>query len=161
MKVTVHFEQPGAKPAAVFEMMTDRAFQEQKCVETGALNYTVEIDGAHVRTLRQMPADGLPDYVKNLVRDGIRVQEQFDWSEPDSGGGRVARMDVRFLGQPLVMTGTLRIDPAGAGTVVLLDGDLKAGIPILGAKIEAAAEPLIKQAMRIERDLGRRWLAAG
>ena len=48
----------------------------------------------------------------------------------------------------------------GLGTRIDLDGDLKAKIPLLGGKIEKAAEGPILGAIEKEQEVGTAWLAA-
>ncbi len=163
MKVTANLSQPGGDPAAVFAMLTDRSFQQQKCAATGALSSTVTVEvvqgRTRVTTSRQMPTDGLPDFARALVHAPITVEEIYDWDEPAPDGSRTAVTTVSFVGQPLRMTGTLTLRPVGEGTEGVLSGELKAAIPLFGGKIEAATEPVIRAAAQIEQDLGRSWLA--
>ena len=43
------------------------------------------------------------------------------------------------------MKGTLRLEPSDAGTTLVLKGDVKAGIPLVGGKIEGfASDQIIK-----------------
>jgi hypothetical protein len=57
------------------------------------------------------------------------------------------------------MTGTLRMAPGGSGTRIDVDGDLKAKIPLLGGKVEKAAEQPILSAIDKEQEVGTAWLA--
>ncbi len=163
MKVTATLSQPDDDPAAVFAMMIDRTFQEQKCAASGALSYSVDIGGTAdqpiVRTVRKLPSDGLPDFVRAMVRDGITVEETYTWAAAEPNDARSADVVVSFVGQPLKMTGTFQLRPDGSGTGGELRGDLRAGIPLFGGRIESATEPVIVKAVELEQDLGRTWLA--
>ena len=162
MKVTAALSQPDDGPIAVFAMMIDPKFQEQKCAASEALSYSVDVSGPTehpiVRTVRKLPTDGLPEFVKAMVRDGITVEETYTWTAAEPDGTRVADVVVSFVGQPLKMTGTFTLRPAGAGTRGDLVGDLRAGIPLFGGRIETATEPVIVKALELEQDLGRAWL---
>jgi hypothetical protein len=57
------------------------------------------------------------------------------------------------------LTGSLWLGLHDGGTLHAVDGDLKASVPLLGGKIEKAAEPAIRSAMRVEERTGRAWLA--
>ena len=57
------------------------------------------------------------------------------------------------------MNGTVRLGPAGSGTRIDVDGDLKAKIPLLGGKVEKAAEGPILGAIEKEQEVGTAWLA--
>ena len=51
------------------------------------------------------------------------------------------------------------IEPVSAyGAIESVQGDLKARIPLIGARIEKAAAPAIESAIRVERETGQAWL---
>jgi uncharacterized protein YndB with AHSA1/START domain len=154
-----------ADPAAVFEMLTDPAFQERKLAATGALEHegTVEAradGGAVVRSRRTMPTDEVPDLVRNLVGQTLTVIPVEEWGPPAADGGRGGTVTVDVSGAPVRLTGTLRLAPAGAGSVESVAGELKARVPIVGGRIERAAEPAIRLAIETEEREGRAWLGA-
>lgn len=51
-----------------------------------------------------------------------------------------------------------RLGRDGADVVHRVEGDLRASVPLIGSKIEKAAEPAIKGAIRVEERTGRAWL---
>jgi hypothetical protein len=66
---------------------------------------------------------------------------------------------VHIPGTPLRMTGSLDLAPNGhGGTIETVDGVLKASVPLIGGRIEKAAEPALRGAIDVEQRLGRRWL---
>lgn len=147
MRVTRREELAGT-PEEVYALLTDRAFQEEKCAATTAGDgYTVDVAatavGARVRTERQLPSDGLPDVARSFVGDTLTVVEVHEWSAAGPDGTRESVVDMHVKGAPLTLKGTLRLEPAGAGTVEVLAAELKANVPFIGGKIEkAAAEPI-------------------
>ena len=150
-------------PAEVFAMLTDPAFQERKLAATGALEQHVEVEtrddgGAVVTTRRTMPTDQVPDLVRNLVGRTLTIVQVEDW-EPAAGDGRSGTVTAEVSGAPVRLTGTLRLAATGAGTVETLEGELKAKVPIVGGRIERAAEPAITAAIEVEEREGRAWLA--
>ena len=46
----------------------------------------------------------------------------------------------------------------GDGDVRVIDGDLRAHLPLIGGRIEKAAAPAFIRALRSEHESGRRWL---
>lgn len=149
----------------VYALLTDPAFQDAKCVATtdDANHFTVEVtdnSGAHrVRTERHLPSDGLPDVAKSFVGDNLTIIEVHAWSLPAADGSRESVVDLHVKGAPLTLKGTLRLEPSGAGTVQVLDADLKANVPFIGGKIERAAAEPIEGAIEIETALLKEWLA--
>ncbi|HET9655927.1 MAG TPA: DUF2505 domain-containing protein [Kineosporiaceae bacterium] len=165
MRITaeIHYD---ADPGTVFRMISDVSFQERKCQATGALDHEVEVEeyddgGALVRSHRTLPADGVPDFVKSLVGPTLRVTQVDDWAGPGPDGSREGTAVVEIAGAPLRFTATLRLEPNGTGSRQSVQGDLKASVPLVGGRIEKAAEPAILAAVRAEQRTAQAWLADG
>lgn len=154
-----------AAPDAVFAVIVDPRFQDAKCVATGALSHSVDVaeDGPRVvvTTERQLPADGLPDFLRPYVKDGIRIRERLSWAPPTSNGERVADLAIEFLGQPMTLRGTRTLRPDGVGSAEVVTAELTAKLPLLGGMIEKAAAPVVLDAVRVEEKLAREWLSSG
>lgn len=159
-----------AAPDTVFAMLCDTTFQERKCEANGAIEYEVEVEtfddgGAVITTKRVLPTAGVPDFIKTFVGSTLRVIQIDDWGAPDEGGGRTGTTVVEIEGAPIRFTGSLTLDAdadADAdGTVESVDGDLKAAVPLLSGKIEKAAEPAIRSAIKAEQSTGTAWLTGG
>jgi hypothetical protein len=161
MRIEGTLSQP-ADPGQVYAMYVDPEFQRLKCERMNALSSDVSIDGpadARVVTVKRvMSTEGLVDFVRKLVGDGIEITEALTWAAAGADGSRTARVLLTFAGQPMKLTGTFSLRPSGAGTTGSLAGELKAGIPLLGGRIEKAAAPLILKALAIEESLGREYL---
>jgi hypothetical protein len=154
-----------AAPEAVFDMLTDSQFQARKCHANGSLSYEVDIvdhtnGGATITTLRNLPTDKAPEYVRNLVGKTLAVHEVDDWGPPAQDGSRRGTIDVRIKGSPVHVRGILTLGPDGAGAVEAIDAKVKASVPFLGGRIERAVEPVIQAALRVEQREGNAWLAA-
>lgn len=153
-----------ADPHTVFTMICDTAFQERKCVAGGAVQHEVQIerrdDGtAVITTHRTMPTDGVPDFVKSMVGSTLKVTQSDEWAAPAADGDRKGATVVRIAGAPITFTGALRLTSEGTGARQTIDGDLKASVPLLGGKIEKAAEPAIRAAIRAEQRTSSAWIA--
>lgn len=152
-----------ATPHAVFAMIRDAAFQKRKCVTSGAVEHEVQIeehdDGTTlVTTHRTMPTDGVPDFVKSFVGETLTVIQSDEWAVPAPDGGRYGTAVARIAGTPITFTATLRLAAAGDGSRQTIDGDLKASVPLIGGRIEKAAEPAIRAAIRAEQRTSTDWL---
>jgi hypothetical protein len=162
VRLTAELRYP-ADPATVFAMLADPAFQERKLAATGALEHDVTVESrdgaATVRSRRTMPTDQVPDLVRNLVGSTLTVVQVEEWGPADADGGRRGTVAVEVSGAPVRLEGTLRLAPAGGGTVETVDGDLKARVPLIGGRIEKAAEPAIRMAIETEQREGLAWLA--
>jgi hypothetical protein len=153
-----------ADPEAVFAMLTDVGFQERKLAATHAVDYEVEVEedgngGAVVTSSRDLPTDDVPDLVRSLVGPTLTVVQVEEWKAAAADGSRDGTVRVEVRGAPVRFTASLRLTPAGGGSVEVLDGDLKARVPMIGGRIEKAAEPAIMGAIRVEERTGKDWLA--
>jgi hypothetical protein len=153
-----------ADPADVFAMLTEREFQERKLAATGALDHAVDIEerpdgGAVVTTRRTMPTDQVPDLVRNLVGKTLTIVQVEEWGPAAADGARTGTVSVEVSGAPVRLTGSLQLAADGSRTCESVDGDLKAKVPLIGGRIERAAEPAIIQAIEVEEREGRAWLA--
>jgi len=152
-----------APPETVYAMVTDRAFQERKCVEAGAQRHEASVspdgDGARVVTKRDLPADDLPDFAKSIVGPKLSVTETYDWGAAAADGSRSGTLTVEVAGAPVAMRGAVRLAATGSGTQITIDGDLKASIPLFGGKVEKAAAPAVIDAIRSEQRTGNAWLS--
>jgi hypothetical protein len=148
-------------PAAVSTMIGDPAFQDRKCAATGALDHTVAVTDQAGRTTilteRDMPTDKFPDFLKSLVGKTLKVVQTDDWAPAAADGSRDGSTTVVITGTPLKLTGILRLRPETGGSVVHLDAELKASLPLIGAKVEKAAAPAILSAVRAEEKTAARW----
>ena len=154
-----------ADPATVFAMLLDPDFQERKCAATGAIDHEVEIEeyddgGAAIRTSRTMPTDNVPDFVRTFVGQTLIVVQVDDWQAAGPDGSREGTTVVEIKGAPVRLAAALTLHPDGGGSREGIDGDLKAGVPIVGGRIEKAVEPALQAAIRVEQREGRAWLAA-
>jgi hypothetical protein len=156
-----------AAPDVVSAMTFEPAFQERKCQNTGATSWTVDVDAGEpggtgattVTTTRDMPTDQFPDFVKSMVGALLKITEIDRWDAPQLDGGRDGAITVTVDGAPLRFTGTLRLEATPGGARATIDGELKAAIPFLGARIEQAAAPAIIAAVRAEQRTADDWLS--
>lgn len=153
-----------AGPDAVFAMLADEDFVHRKCRATGALEHTAAVErhddgGVTVTTQRTMPTDDVPDFVRTFVGDRLQVRQVDVWEAPADDGTRAGTTVVEISGAPVRLTARLRLSADGAGSVELVDGDLEASVPLVGRRIEKAAEPAIRSAISVEGRTGQAWLA--
>ncbi|HET7799154.1 MAG TPA: DUF2505 domain-containing protein [Humibacillus xanthopallidus] len=162
MKITERIDYTAA-PDAVFAMLTDPAFQEAKCLEAGSARHESAVtpagDGARVVTQRDLPAHNLPDFARSIVGDTLSVTETYDWAGAGADGSREGSLVVEVAGAPVALRAKVRLVPGAGNTVMTIDGDLKASIPLLGGKVEKAAAPAVIDAIHGEGRTGARWLA--
>jgi hypothetical protein len=153
-----------ADPARVFEMLSDPAFQEAKCVASGALEHAVEVSlaedgGATVLCRRKMPTEHVPDFVRSFIGATLTLVETQTWRPAGHDGSRTGAIAVQIEGAPVRFAGSLALVADGGGTLEPIEGELKASVPLLGGQIERAAEPAVMAAIKVEQRTGITWLA--
>ena len=153
-----------ADPSTVFEMLTDHAFQDRKLKQTGALSWEVEVKlqdgGAVITSSRAMPTTQVPDTFKSLVGQQITMTQIETWGPAAADGSRSGTMEIDVAGAPIRLTASLSLSAtAVGGSTELVEGELKARVPFIGAKIERAAEPAVRAAIDAEQRIGQAWLA--
>jgi hypothetical protein len=153
-----------AAPDQVFRMIVDPAFQEAKCAASGSLEHEIDVseheDGsAVVISRRTMPTDDFPDFVRSFIGATVQLHETQRWASPTPDGSRTGSIEVEIHGAPVRFHGAIALAPDGAGTHWPIEGELKASVPFVGAKIEKAAQPAVLAGIRVEQRTGTSWLA--
>ncbi|GAB6901040.1 DUF2505 domain-containing protein [Kineosporia succinea] len=162
MRVNADMQYP-ADPGEVYAMLTDQTFQERKTgeISKGAWDVRVQQEGdsAVIVSHRTLPSDVIPEAFRGFVGSSITVTQTEKWGPAAPDGSRAGSIDVELGGAPVRFTGTLALAPATGGTTERVEGDLKAKVPLFGAKVEKAAEPAVRAAIDAEGRIGLEWLA--
>jgi hypothetical protein len=162
MRITTSFDY-AATPQDVFTMLADPAFQAAKVEATHPLSHTESVtpkgEQTEIVTSRVISTDGFPDFAKSMIGPKVRVTETIMWSRASADGSRTGTIDIAIGDAPVAMNGTLRMAAGGSGTRIDIDGDLKAKIPLVGGRVEKAAERPILGAIEKEQEVGTAWLA--
>ncbi len=153
-----------AAPAQVAAMLADRAFIDVKCELMGSLEHDAQVQGDAageftVTSTRTLPTDGFPDVARKFVGATIMIKQVDHWQAPAADGSREGTVTMKIVGQPVNLQGAWTLRPDGNGSIQTMKGDLKASVPLLGGKLEKAAEPAIRAALRKEQEAGRTYLA--
>jgi hypothetical protein len=150
-----------ADPDAVFAMLCDQAWREEVCRATHAIDYSVAVDesddGISVRTARVLPAN-VPEPIKSMVGEHIEITQIETWATVSDGNTRHAKLDVRIVRQPASMTGTMTLEPHGAGTRQTVVGNIRVKIPLLGRRLEPELAKAIRAALDKEGECARTYL---
>ncbi|WP_375002838.1 DUF2505 domain-containing protein [Aeromicrobium sp. CTD01-1L150] len=142
---------------AVYSLITSEEFRTEAAEDSGGTDVDItveESDGGHIVTIvRTQPAD-MPDFVKKLTGDTVKVKQTEQWAAADADGNRTADVKVSIIGQPAEMVGTAVLSADGGGTAFSLDGDVKVSIPFIGKKVEPEVAKAIKASLKHEVELG-------
>lgn len=161
MKLSESFTYDGADVTSVYALITDEAFRTEACAEVGAEDYEVSVepvgDGHTVTVVRTVKAE-LPDFIRKLTGNTVKVKQTETWGPASADGSREAGVKVSIIGQPAEMLGTAVLSTAGSGTSFALDGEVKVSIPFIGKKIEPEIAKAIISSLRDEVELGTKRL---
>ncbi len=156
-KINHSLSYPGADVEAVYGLIANQAFRTESCEQQGSSDIEVTVeksgDGDTVTVVRKQDA-AMPDFVKKLTGDTVKVKQTEKWSGPAADGSRTADVKVSIIGQPAEMNGTATLTPGAEGTAFDLVGDVKVSIPFLGKKIEPEVAKAIIASLDEEVEYG-------
>lgn len=145
-----------AAPADVYAMMTNQRYHEEVCVASHSIRYEASVSGPSTHTTRTLPS---PASAARFTGPELNIVEDITWGDAADDGSRTGTMNMTVQGQPVTLKGELRLVPGGRGTTVMLTGELKVAIPLLGRKFEQSSAPAVLAGFNTQQKVGDRWLA--
>jgi hypothetical protein len=157
MKIKESFTYSDVDAEAVYGLISDRAFRLESAENQKSRDIDISVEGdddaATLVIVRTQDSD-MPDFVKKLTGNDVKVRQTEVWGKPDAEGNRAADVKVSIIGQPAEMVGVARLTNTPGGTEFTVDGDVKVSIPFLGKKIEPEVAKAIKASLREEVEFG-------
>lgn len=156
MKINKSYDYP-ASVQQVFDLVTSKEFREECCVYQDSPEYSVEVtdeDGTTVIRIERKERNDLPDFVKKLTGEFVKVIQVEKWAPDDGSGTRTAKIFVDIVGQPAQMKGTSTLTSSNGSSVLAVDGDIKVAIPLIGRKIEPEIAKAISASLDKDVELG-------
>ncbi|GAA1869509.1 DUF2505 domain-containing protein [Pseudonocardia ailaonensis] len=141
---------------AVYAAMSDRAILADRLERMGGpgagiLEYASDEQGCRYRIRHGIDEKDLPGVVKTFVGGGgITVERDETWRK--AGDGYDGTVRVALPGMPAGADGTMRLEPAGAGTSFHVHCDITVRVPLIGGKIEETVAEQIKRLLAMETD---------
>jgi hypothetical protein len=118
---------------------------------------TDEDDGEFtVETRRQVPLD-VPGMLRKFLGEWNTVLQSERWTE-GAKGVYTNELDISAHGVPATMTGTMTLKSAGKGSVNEVEITIRAGVPLLGGKLEQFVAAGTEEQLAAEYDFIRRYL---
>lgn len=159
---TVDFSYPVDQ---VFSVIAGEESLRERLAAVGGTEATLvsheKSDGGIRYTLRQgIAAEKLPGLIRKVHSGDLIVQREQAWKQRDDG-------TVRGTGKAAVsgVPGAISVDtvlsPAGHGTRLAVDGQVKVSIPLIGGKLEQLIAEQVVKLLRYEDDFIAEQLAAG
>ena len=110
-------------------------------------------DAVTLVVTRKLP-DGIPGFLQKFLPADGRVTQTDVW-QPASGGVRSGTWRADTPGSPVKVGGTMRLEPAGDGCSYVVEGEIKASIPLIGGKAEDVAVGMTKKLTASEAEVLR------
>ncbi|PWJ54828.1 Protein of unknown function [Quadrisphaera granulorum] len=168
MRLDVLLRYPG-DPHRVAQLLADPAVLDRLLDASDSLSHEVAVEGDPagrflVRIERVLPTDELPDIARRFVGSSMRLSQVDTWEAPAPDGSRTGTTELKVPGAPVTATARTALRPVRTGvlpgsrvhTEHSVSGTLTASVPLVGGKIERAAEePLVRALRDQERDLAQ------
>ena len=110
-------------------------------------------DAVTLVVTRKLP-DGIPGFLQKFLPADGRVTQTDTWAAAN-GGVRSGTWKADTPGSPVKVGGTMRLEPAGAGCSYVVEGEIKASIPLIGGKAEDVAVGMTKKLTASEAEVLR------
>lgn len=152
-----------APPDKVFATFCDENFVRAKYAalrypEFDVLECTSSDAGATIKTRRLVPAN-VPSFAKKLFGETTEMIQTDTWGPADSSGRRSGTWVIEVPGKPVGAKGTIVLEPTASGSVVTIDGELKASVPLIGGKLEGFAGGEAQKTLGDEYTFAKSWIA--
>ncbi|NKX53350.1 DUF2505 family protein [Arthrobacter sp. E918] len=151
--------------AQVTDTFTSEAFLRHISELVGgslvSVNRDGSVDGAfNLTVVRKLPTTRLPEIARKVVGESLTVTQTERWQAPAADGSRTADVEVKVAGAPVDAKAVQKLVAEGGSTRVQLEGEVTSGIPFLGGKIAAAAEPVLAKALKLQATQAEAWIAS-
>lgn len=128
----------------------------------GLESFSVDGDTAGaftITTVRSIPADRVPDIAKKFVSKGLGMTQTDRVSAPEANGSRSVVTEVSVNGMPVSANANQKLEAQGETTNISVNGEVKCGIPLVGKKIAAAAEPYVGKVLSTLATSAEAWIS--
>ena len=142
-----------ATPDQLIDMMSNPDYLLEKYQALGDVEFTVDEqeradESLSLKIDRTVNAN-LPDFAKKIVGETSQLVQTEKWTK--DGDSWVCDFHTESPGKPLKMNGTFKIVPVGdSESDYSVQMDIKAGIPLVGKKLEKSVASETKENMSLE-----------
>lgn len=119
----------------------------------GVTDYQHKVDGSVAVTQANVPADQLPSKARSFAKNGVNA------TVTARAAGNVVDYKLDAHGLPVSLTWSITLQE-GAPTIGEIIGELKVKVPIVGARVEKAAEGRVDRLLTKEAEAIAEVIAA-
>jgi uncharacterized protein YndB with AHSA1/START domain len=146
-----------ASPDEVFEMLADPDFRRRACEAMEVISADIELErdgeGFTLVIDQLQNTKDLPSFARTFAGESTQAIQREAWSSR-TGGDLV----IESPGKPTSAKGTIRLEPAGAGTTEVVELEIKVKVPLIGGKLEKLMAEKVAAGMDVEHGVGVAWL---
>jgi Protein of unknown function (DUF2505) len=149
-----------ASPDDVFEMLSDPDFRQQSCAAMEVVSADVQLerheDGSGFTLVidQLQNTKDLPSFARAFAGDSTQAVQREVWRSRSEGS-----LEIESPGKPASARGTIRLEPAGAGTREVVELEIKVKVPLIGGRLEKLMAEKVAAGMEVEHSVGAAWLA--
>lgn len=152
-----------AAVGAILAAFADPAYWESRFAEFGGgLELTsLEVDDAGtvaVQTLQDVRREGMHPLIARLYPRELRVVATERWTPTGDAAEGVIALAVH--GAPGSGAATVRLTPAGTGSVMAVDGEVRVRVPVLGGAAEKVVAGAVAAHVPEMQRFTEGWVAA-
>ena len=161
-RFSVSYDIP-ADVEAAYQAISSEGWAEAKAEDLGdgskVVSREVRDGGAVTLVVSRKLPDGIPGFLTKFLPADGRVIQTDTWNAADGAGVRGGTWQADTPGSPVKVGGTMRLEPAGSGCTYVIEGEIKASIPLIGGKAEDVAVGMTKKLTASEADVLRRLVS--
>lgn len=143
----------------VMAALTDETFVRERLTQIGGraselMSFTVD-GGAMTAVMRQgIDAEHLPGVVRRVAPNGVTIERTETWH----AGTLRGTVDAEVRGFTGRLNATASLGDTPAGSELVIDGEVKVGVPLVGGRIEAVVAEELERLFQAEGKFTNRWL---
>jgi hypothetical protein len=135
------------------ELLTDEAFLGELMTASGSIRPKVEVShlasSTNVSIQREFQGEW-PSLVAGLIGETLQINERRTWNAADPNGEIDGTIEMHVQGQPVTMTGTIRVSPTASGCTARISGQIQAKVPFIGGMVEKIVLEQVQAGIALE-----------
>lgn len=142
----------------VHAAMTDESCLRERLAAIGGRHSELVSYASNGSTTKVVMRQGIdPEYLPSVVRrvapDGVTIERTETWDD-----GRSGAIHAAVHGMPGSFNGRTTLADTAGGSELVLQGDIRVSVPLIGGKIESVIAEQLGRLLRTEAKFTNRWL---
>jgi carbon monoxide dehydrogenase subunit G len=147
-----------APPAQVYAMLADPEFRKASCEAMQVISADVQLErdgeGFNLVIDQLQHTKDLPAFARTFAGESTQAIQREVWLGTTTGS-----LGIESPGKPASASGTIRLEPSGAGTTEVVELEIKVKVPLIGGRLEKLMAEKVAAGMDVEHSVGVAWLA--